>query len=218
MFSHTWIDLVSPGNLWKLCTEHWRILNNLLIKEHVHLINLEQNYISLQPLLFFLWDKLKNDPIYGSKITIWSKPWLLRITGPLQNIITASPSVPGALFVQPHLMWSSLEDTGALVYCFGPQADIFILHLLGCAVHGLRNQAAFWNLTLQVACMSVPINSYCHVPQNDELRAEIFSHSPYTPLPGSQGWSPCLCSPRALQDPGSHCLHRWGTSCGCFHQ
>lgn len=53
------------------------------------------------------------------------------------------------LHVQSHLVWSSLEDAGALVDRLGPQADIFVLQLLGCAVHRFGNQAAFWYLALQ---------------------------------------------------------------------
>ena len=45
-------------------------------------------------------------------------------------------------------MWSSLEDAGTLVDCLCPQADILVLELLSCAVHGLRNQATFGYLTL----------------------------------------------------------------------
>lgn len=55
------------------------------------------------------------------------------------------------LCVEPHLVWCSLEDTGALVDGLGPQADIFVLQLLGRAVHRFGNQAAFWHLTLQSA-------------------------------------------------------------------
>lgn len=58
------------------------------------------------------------------------------------------------LCVRPHLVWSSLEDAGALVDGLGPQTDVFVLQLLGCAVHGLGNQATFRYLTLQVqTCM-----------------------------------------------------------------
>lgn len=48
----------------------------------------------------------------------------------------------------PHLVRSSLEDTGALVDGLSPQTDIFVLQLLCCAVHGLGNQTTFWYLTL----------------------------------------------------------------------
>lgn len=48
-------------------------------------------------------------------------------------------------------MWSSLEDAGALVDGLRPQADVFVLQLLGRAVHGFGDQAAFRHLALRVA-------------------------------------------------------------------
>lgn len=67
------------------------------------------------------------------------------------NLTAGFPSFPLTLVlcVKPHLVWRSLEDAGALVDRLGPQADIFVLQLLGRAVHRLGNQAAFWYLTLQ---------------------------------------------------------------------
>lgn len=53
------------------------------------------------------------------------------------------------LCLQPHLMWRSLEDAGALIDCLSPQTDILVLQLLRRAVHGLGNQAALRYLTLQ---------------------------------------------------------------------
>lgn len=53
-----------------------------------------------------------------------------------------------------HLVWTSLEDTGALVDGLRPQADVFVLQLLGCAVHGLGNEAAVRDLTLQREIMA----------------------------------------------------------------
>lgn len=48
-------------------------------------------------------------------------------------------------------MRRSLEDAGALVDGLGPQADTFVVQLLGCAVHGLGDQAALWYLALRSA-------------------------------------------------------------------
>lgn len=67
-----------------------------------------------------------------------------------QNITPGSPALllTSVLCDEPHLVRSSLEDAGALVDRLSPQADVFVLELLGCAVHRFGNQAAFWYLTL----------------------------------------------------------------------
>lgn len=46
-------------------------------------------------------------------------------------------------------MRSSFEDAGALIDHLSPQTDVLVLDLLGCAVHGLGNQATLRYLTLQ---------------------------------------------------------------------
>lgn len=62
------------------------------------------------------------------------------------------------LCLQPHLMWRSLEDAGALVDCLCPQPDILVLQLLRRAVHGLGNQTALRYLTLQRKTMCTYVN------------------------------------------------------------
>lgn len=49
---------------------------------------------------------------------------------------------------EPHLMWRSFEDAGALVDGFRPQFDAVVLQFLGGSVQRFGNQAALGNLAL----------------------------------------------------------------------
>lgn len=70
--------------------------------------------------------------------------------GRSNTVLPYIPTPQEGLRAGPHLVWSSLEDAGTLVDGLCPQTDVFVLQLLGCAVHGLGDQAAFRNLTLQL--------------------------------------------------------------------
>lgn len=83
----------------------------------------------------------------AENLHLWQHAALLSC--PTYSFKTSLPLTSPSSGVQPHLMWSSLEDAGALVDCLSPQADILVLKLLRCAVHRLGNQAALWYLTLQ---------------------------------------------------------------------
>lgn len=138
------------------CQQNCDFENDIQIKYTIQamivcLKNAQTNAKIRLQVSFPIYVQVSNKGIYKRATTRWQKLH--------QRRPACSPKLPCPTFSHipeeerhtgPHLVWRSLEDAGTLVDCLRPQADVFVLQLLCCAVHGFGDEAAFWHLALRV--------------------------------------------------------------------